>query len=74
MVFNYGRSLLRGALDNGSAEQIGLDRAFIAAMPVGGPGTRPAAATPSLTKSPRRLRTRPTCSSSPTATTRTTGA
>ncbi|MGW2647129.1 tyrosine-type recombinase/integrase [Streptomyces sp. NPDC001393] len=39
MVFNYGRSLLRGALDRGSAEQIGLDRAFIAAMPVGGPGT-----------------------------------
>ncbi len=39
MVFNYGRSLLRGALDSGSAEQIGLERAFIAAMPVGGPGT-----------------------------------
>jgi hypothetical protein len=39
MVFNYGRALLRGALASGSAEQIGLDRAFIAAMPVGGPGT-----------------------------------
>lgn len=39
MVFNYGRALLRGALDSGSAEQIGLDRGFIAAMPVGGPGT-----------------------------------
>lgn len=39
MVFNYGRALLRGALDSGSADQIGLDRAFIAAMPVGGPGT-----------------------------------
>ncbi|WP_258314838.1 tyrosine-type recombinase/integrase [Streptomyces sp. Act143] len=39
MVFNYGRALLRGALNSGSAERIGLDRGFIAAMPVGGPGT-----------------------------------
>jgi integrase len=39
IVFNYGRALLRGVLDRGSAEQIGLDRGFIAAMPVGGPGT-----------------------------------
>ncbi|MET8181519.1 site-specific integrase [Streptomyces sp. NPDC005336] len=39
VVFNYGRALLRGALTTGSAERIGLDRAFIAAMPVGGPGT-----------------------------------
>lgn len=39
MVFNYGGSLLRSALDSGSTERIGLDRAFIAAMPVGGPGT-----------------------------------
>lgn len=39
LVFNYGRAVLRGALATGSAERIGLDRAFIAAMPVGGPGT-----------------------------------
>ncbi|WP_182445874.1 site-specific integrase [Streptacidiphilus sp. PB12-B1b] len=39
LVLNYGRSVLRGALDNGSAERIGLNRAFITAMPVGGPGT-----------------------------------
>lgn len=39
MVLNYGRAVLRGALDDGSAERIGLNRAFITAIPVGGPGT-----------------------------------
>ncbi|MEU2735616.1 hypothetical protein ABZ656_09285 [Streptomyces sp. NPDC007095] len=37
VVFNHGRAVLRGALASGSTEQIGLDRAFIAAMPVDGP-------------------------------------
>nr|WSX75964.1 site-specific integrase [Streptomyces sp. NBC_00899] len=39
MMLNYGRAVLRGALDNGGAERIGLNRAFITAVPVGGPGT-----------------------------------
>jgi hypothetical protein len=39
VVFNHGWTVLRDALAGNSAEQIGLDRAFIAAMPVGGPGT-----------------------------------
>ncbi|MEV8058759.1 site-specific integrase [Streptomyces antimycoticus] len=35
-VFHRTRRLLRGALESGEAERLGLDRAFIAAMPVPG--------------------------------------
>ncbi|MGH3285543.1 MAG: tyrosine-type recombinase/integrase [Streptosporangiaceae bacterium] len=40
LIFNYGRALLREALENGAAEQLGLDRGFIAAMPAGGRDTK----------------------------------
>lgn len=35
-VFHRTRRLLRGALESGEAERLGLDRAFIAAMPAPG--------------------------------------
>ena len=35
-VFNYARYMLREALENGSADQIGLPREFICALPTGG--------------------------------------
>ncbi|MGQ4333749.1 hypothetical protein [Streptomyces hayashii] len=73
LVFNYGRSLLRGALDSGAP------RESVWTAPSSPPcrsaaRARPAAATPSPTRSPAPSRTRPTCSNSPTATTRATGA
>jgi integrase len=36
-LFNAGRQVLRGALETGEADRIGLDRGFIAALPPGGP-------------------------------------
>jgi len=39
-VLNYGRRLLRAALESGQAQQLGLDRGFITAMPPGGRNTR----------------------------------
>ncbi|MGH3803970.1 MAG: tyrosine-type recombinase/integrase, partial [Pseudonocardiaceae bacterium] len=35
-LFNSGRQVLRGALESGQADQIGLDRGFITALPPGG--------------------------------------
>jgi integrase len=35
-LFNAGRQVLRGALETGEADRIGLDRGFIAALPPGG--------------------------------------
>lgn len=35
-LFNAGRQVLRGALESGQADRIGLDREFITALPVGG--------------------------------------
>ncbi|MFE6052856.1 tyrosine-type recombinase/integrase [Kitasatospora sp. NPDC056446] len=35
-VFNYSRYMLRAALESGAADQIGLSREFICAMPTGG--------------------------------------
>lgn len=35
-VFNGARRVLRTALENGASEQLGLDRAFIIALPTGG--------------------------------------
>jgi hypothetical protein len=35
-ILNYTRGLLRGALDSGEADRIGLDRGFIVAMPLAG--------------------------------------
>jgi len=40
LTFNYGRKLLRDALDTGRADVLGLDRGFIAAMPAGGATTK----------------------------------
>jgi integrase len=39
-VFHRTRRLLRGALESGEAERLGLDRGFIAAMPSPGPTIR----------------------------------
>jgi hypothetical protein len=36
VTFNHARAMLRRAMDNGTAEQIGLLRAFICALPSGG--------------------------------------
>jgi integrase len=36
MVFNYGRKLLRAALDSGTADKLGLDREFIVELPNAG--------------------------------------
>ena len=38
-VFNYLHAITYGALETGTADAIGLDRAFITAIPSGGPGT-----------------------------------
>jgi len=38
-VFNYLHALAYRALESGAADAIGLDRAFITALPPGGPGT-----------------------------------
>ncbi|MFE2940755.1 tyrosine-type recombinase/integrase [Streptomyces sp. NPDC059255] len=38
-VFNYARYMLREALDSGAADQIGLPREFICALPKGGGAT-----------------------------------
>ena len=40
LIFNYGRALLRDALESGASEHLGLDRGFIAAMPAGGQDTK----------------------------------
>lgn len=40
LILNYARTVLRGALESGAAEQIGLSRGFIAAMPTGGRDTK----------------------------------
>lgn len=40
LTFSYGRKVLREALDTGRADQLGLDRAFVVAMPAGGTTTQ----------------------------------
>ena len=39
VVFNYARKLLRDALENGTADRLGLDREFIIAIPTAGATT-----------------------------------
>lgn len=40
LTFSYGRKVLREAMDTGRAEELGLDREFIVAMPAGGATTQ----------------------------------
>src|SRR5439155_15786455 len=42
VVFNAVRRLLRGALETGAVDRLGLDRRFVTAMPAAGGGPRPA--------------------------------
>lgn len=40
LIFSYARKVFREALETGRADQLGLSRAFIVAMPVGGASTQ----------------------------------
>lgn len=68
-VFNYTRKLLREALDSGHAQRIGLDHAFITAMPsADGEATPRRSAVPSPTTSHALSPMRPTWPNSLTPT------
>ncbi len=70
-TFNYLRAIAYRAMETGAADAIGLDRAFITALPPG--GTEPSGpAAPSATRPPGRWPTRATCAAWRKTTTRTT--